>query len=263
LIHWNANPDIVSFGAFHVRWYSLMFLIGFSASYQLMSWMCRRENKPTEPLDTLLVYAFVGTTVGARLGHCLFYEPDYYLTAEHWVEIFQIWKGGLASHGGTIGVMTALWLFSRKFKQFSFMWLLDRSIIPVALTAGLIRLGNLMNSEIVGRPTKVAWAFIFERVDQLPRHPTQIYESLTYFALFAVLLTIYKRSKNLPGGLLFGISMIWIFLSRVFWEFFKENQVGFENSMTFNMGQLLSIPFILLGLYLVLRALRSSSPKAV
>jgi phosphatidylglycerol:prolipoprotein diacylglycerol transferase len=258
VIHWNPSPDIFSVGPLHVRWYSLMFLIGFSVAYQMFKWMCEREKKPTIYLDTLLIYSFVGCTVGARLGHCLFYEPDYYLASwSNALEILMIWKGGLASHGGGIGVMISLWLFSRNHREFSFMWLLDHAVIPVALTGGLIRIGNLMNSEIIGKPTAVAWAFIFERVDQVPRHPAQIYESLSYLIWFGIATTMYARRKDIPGGLIFGLSLIWIFMARILWEFFKEQQVAFESHMTFNMGQLLSFPFIIAGIYLVVRALRT------
>ena len=258
MIHWNPSPDIFSIGPLHIRWYSMMFLIGFTTAYQMFIWFCRREKKPTIYLDSLLIYAFVGCTIGARLGHCFFYEPDYFLTSwSHALEILMIWRGGLASHGGTVGVMLALWLFSRKHREFSFMWLLDHAIIPVALTAALIRFGNLMNSEIVGNPTNVAWAFIFDRVDQVPRHPAQIYESLTYLVLFAITTTMYARRKDLPGGLIFGISMIWIFTSRIFWEYFKQNQVPFESGMAMNMGQILSFPFVAIGIWLVWRALRT------
>jgi prolipoprotein diacylglyceryl transferase len=204
------------------------------------------------------LYLVAGTTIGARLGHCLFYAPGYYLARP--LEILKIWEGGLASHGGTAGVIIALWMFSRKNPEFTFMWLLDRVSVPVALVACFIRFGNLMNSEILGRPTDLPWAVIFEKVDQLPRHPAQVYESLTYLALFIVTMTIYRKSKTPPApGLLFGISMVWIFGSRIGWEFLKENQEAFEAGMLLNMGQLLSIPFVILGIYLMKRA-RSQSP---
>lgn len=252
MIHWNPDPDLFSIGFFHVRWYSLMFLIGFSVGYQLFLRMARKEGKPEGGFDNLLTAVVLGTIIGARLGHCLFYEPEYFLANP--LEILKVWQGGLASHGGTVGVIVVLWWFSRKHKEFPLLWLLDRMSIPVALTAGLIRLGNLMNSEIIGRPTKLPWGFVFEKVDAIPRHPTQIYESLTYFCLLIGLVLIYRKKKPLPPGLLFGISMIVIFCSRIGWEFLKENQVPFEAGMALNMGQWLSIPFVLLGLYLVVRA---------
>lgn len=261
MIHWNPNPDILTLGPLRVRWYSLMFLAGFIAGYQIIKWMCRRENKDFGKLEPLLYYVVAGTTIGARLGHCLFYEPEYYL--RHPIEILKIWQGGLASHGGTIGVILAIWLYSRRHPEYAFSWILDRMTLPAALTASFIRIGNLMNSEIVGRPADVPWAFVFEKVDALPRHPTQIYESATYFLLFVVLFEIYRRSKSLPTGLLFGLMSVWIYLSRIGWEFFKEAQVSFEKSMVLNMGQLLSIPFVVLGAYLIVRALHdTSAPSA-
>ena len=237
-----------------------MFLLGFAIGYWIMRKMCLREGKPAEKLEALLLYLVAGTTIGARLGHCLFYAPGYYLSRP--LEILKIWEGGLASHGGTAGVILALWLFSRNHPEFSFMWLLDRVSVPVAMVASFIRFGNLMNSEIVGRPTQVPWAFVFEKIDQLPRHPAQMYESLTYMALFATTMTVYWRSKKPPApGLLFGIAMIWIFGSRIGWEFLKENQEAFEAGMLLNMGQLLSLPFVVLGVYLVMRARRGDVPR--
>jgi phosphatidylglycerol:prolipoprotein diacylglycerol transferase len=255
MIHWHPNPILLELGPVQVRWYGLCFLAGFMIGYQFIRWVCRREGKPEAALDTLLTYLIVGTIIGARLGHCLFYDPGYYLA--HPFEILEVWKGGLASHGGTLGVFIALLLFSRKHKEFPIAWLFDRVSIPVALTAAFIRLGNLMNSEIIGKPSNVAWSFIFDRVDQVPRHPAQIYESLTYLCLFFVTATIYKRNPKPPSGLIFGLSMIWIFASRVGLEYFKENQEPFEAGMFMNMGQILSFPFIILGIVMVVRALRS------
>lgn len=256
MIHWNVNPIFVDFGPIQIRWYGLCFLAGFLMSYQIMRWMCRREGKPVEALDTLLTYTIAGTIIGARLGHVLFYDPGYYFSNP--LEILQVWKGGLASHGGTLGVFAALLLFSRKHKEFPAVWLFDRASVPVALVACFIRFGNLLNSEILGRPTDVPWSFVFERVDKIPRHPAQLYESLTYLALFITTMTIYKRNPKPPGGLLFGISMCWIFASRIVWEFVKENQEAFEAGMFMNMGQLLSIPFVILGLTMVFLAIRHS-----
>ena len=251
---WNVEPDIVHLGPARIRWYGLMFLLGFTIGYFIIKKMCERENRSFERLEGLLIYVVLGTAIGARLGHCLFYEPDYYLA--HPIEILKIWEGGLASHGGTVGVMLAIWLFSRKHTEFAFMWIVDRLCVPVGLIAGLIRIGNLMNSEILGRPSNVPWAFVFQRVDQVPRHPAQLYESFSYFVLFAINMLIYRKNCRPPSGLLFGISMIWIFSWRIVWEFFKENQEQFEKGMTLNMGQLLSIPFILMGIFFVVRALR-------
>lgn len=253
MIHWNVSPEIFTVGPLQVRWYSLMFIIGFAIGYKMFEWMCTRENKPKDKLDKLLFYVMGGTLIGARLGHTLFYEADYYL--RHPLEILMVWHGGLASHGGTAGVILALWIFSRRHKEFSFSWLLDHLAVPTAIISALIRIGNLFNSEILGKPADVPWAFVFERVDQIPRHPAQLYESLTYFVLFLITTWLYKRNPYRPAGFLFGLTMIWIFMSRIIWEFFKENQEPFEAGMLLNMGQLLSIPFVLLGVFLVVRAM--------
>jgi phosphatidylglycerol:prolipoprotein diacylglycerol transferase len=257
MIHWNVEPDIFTVGPLRLRWYGLMFLVGFTLGYRIVKKMCIREGKPVLPLDNLLVYLVAGTTIGARLGHCFFYEPDYFLA--HPLEIFMIWKGGLASHGGGIGVMIALWLFSRKHREFPLVWLMDRIAIPVALTGGFIRIGNLMNSEIIGRPTNAPWAFVFEKVDQIPRHPTQIYESLSYFLVFFISYFIYRKNPKSPRGLLLGVVFVGLFVSRIIWEFFKENQESFESGMILNMGQILSIPFIIFGTFLIVRALREET----
>jgi phosphatidylglycerol---prolipoprotein diacylglyceryl transferase len=259
VIHWHPDPILLELGPIQIRWYGLCFLAGFLTGYQFMRWVCLREGKPVEKLDALLTYLIVGTIIGARLGHVLFYDPAYY--SEHILEVFQVWKGGLASHGGTLGVFVALFLFSRKNKEFPLAWLFDRVSIPVAAAAGFIRIGNLVNSEIIGKPTNMPWSFVFDRIDQVPRHPAQIYESLTYFALFCLTATIYKRNPKPPNGLIFGISMIWIFSFRVLLEHFKENQEAFEAGMFMNMGQLLSFPFIILGIVMVTRALRSRKPR--
>jgi phosphatidylglycerol:prolipoprotein diacylglycerol transferase len=254
VIHWNVNPDLISFGALRIRWYGLMFLLGFTIGYFIIKSMCKRENKPFERLENLLNYLVIGTAVGARLGHCLFYEPDYYLA--HPIEILKIWEGGLASHGGTVGVLIAIWLYSRRHPEFKMMWILDRISVPVPLVASFIRIGNLMNSEIIGRPANLPWSFVFEKIDKVPRHPAQLYESLSYFALFLINLTLYRRNPNPRPGFLFGITLVWIFTWRIVWEFFKENQEAFEASMLLNMGQLLSLPFIVVGIYFIVRALR-------
>ena len=261
MIHWNINPIVLELGPIQVRWYGLCFLAGFLIGFHFMKWVCKREGKPIEALDSLLTYLIVGTIIGARLGHVIFYDPAYY--SQHLFEILEVWKGGLASHGGTVGVFVALWMFSRKNKEFPIAWLFDRIAIPVALCASFIRLGNLANSEIIGKPAQVPWAFVFEKVDQVPRHPTQIYESLAYLVLFFVLWAIYARNPKRAPGLLFGISMIWIYGARILLEYLKENQEPFENGMIMNMGQILSIPFVILGVVLVARAIFVRKPATV
>jgi len=255
VIHWNVDPNIVEFGPLRVRWYGLMFLMGFTIGYFIIRRMCLREGKSFERLENLLVYLVLGTAIGARLGHCLFYEPEHYLS--HPLEILKIWEGGLASHGGTIGVILAIWLYSRRHPEFSMMWILDRVAVPTALVASFIRIGNLMNSEILGKPADVPWAVVFERVDKIPRHPAQLYESLSYLVLFAITMTMYRRNPNPKPGLLLGVMLTWIFSWRIVLETFKENQEAFEAGMALNMGQLLSIPFVMIGVFLIVRALKS------
>lgn len=259
MIHWNVAPEIFSLGPVHLRWYGVLFLTGFLIGYKIVEKMCIWEDKPTDKLDQLLIYLIAGTAIGARLGHCFFYEPEYYLN--HPLEIFAIWKGGLASHGGGIGVMISLFLFSRRNPEFPLWWLLDRIAFPTALAGAFIRLGNVMNSEILGKPTDGSWGMIFDRVDSVPRHPTQIYESLSYFLIFIIGYRIYLKYKaKLPQGLIFGFTLAAIFVARFFLEFFKENQVAFESDMFINMGQILSLPYIAVGVFLVIRALRRKAP---
>lgn len=262
LLHWNVSPEILELGPIRLRWYGLMFLAGFSLGYHFMVKICRWENKPIDKLDSLLVHLVLGTTIGARLGHCLFYDPVFYLSNP--LEILKIWEGGLASHGGGIGVMIALWWFSRKNPEFSLWWLLDRISIFTVMTGAFIRIGNLMNSEILGKPTDGTWGVIFDRVDVLPRHPAMVYESLSYalifvLAYFGIYLGIYRRKKlETPKGLLFGFVIAMIMLARFIIEFFKEIQSPFEKDLFLNMGQILSFPFILFGIYFVVRALKAA-----
>jgi prolipoprotein diacylglyceryl transferase len=247
VIPWDVNPEIFRIGAFAVRWYGLLFASSFLFGYVIMNRMFRNENLEEAVLDRLTIYMAVGVIVGARLGHCLFYEPGYYLS--HPIEILLIYKGGLASHGAAIGILTAVWLFARKEKK-DYFWVLDRIAIVVALSGFLIRMGNLMNSEIYGIETTVPWGFVFLRNHEVaPKHPTQIYEGLAYLAIFFLLFRIYWSKKGEHSqGLLISLACTLIFTARFFIEFLKEPQVAFEATMKLNMGQLLSIPFILLGI---------------
>lgn len=255
IINWNYSPEIFTLGPIQLRWYGVLFLSGFLIGYRILQHVCRQENKPTEKLDELLIYLIVGTALGARLGHCLFYEFDYYMS--HPWEILAIWKGGLASHGGGVGVLVSLFLFSRRNPEFTLWWLFDRIAFPTAMTGGFIRLGNLMNSEILGKPTDGTWGFVFERIDKIPRHPTQIYEAICYFIIAFIGYRVYARYKEqLPRGLVFGITFVGLYVVRFFLEFLKENQVPFEASLPLNMGQLLSLPYIAFGLFFIVRALR-------
>lgn len=255
---WNVDPEIFSLGPLHIRWYGLMFLIGFLLSLKIFKKICKIENKPIHYADELLNHVFMGTLIGARLGHCFFYEPIYYMS--HPLEIFAIWNGGLASHGGGLGVFIAVWIFSKKHPDLKIMWLFDRVSPLVAMTGSLIRIGNLLNSEILGKPSQVPWAIIFQKVDAIPRHPTQIYESLSYLLTAILGGWVYKKYQHKPPeGLMLGSVIGLIFTFRFIWEFFKENQEPFESNMILNMGQILSLPFIFAGIFLVLRAFKNTN----
>ncbi len=261
-INWNINPEIFRIGGFALRYYSLMFGAAFIFSYFILTKIFTNENIELKLLDKLFVYVFIGTLIGARLGHTLFYEFIYY--KHHLLEIilpFQITNGkfeltgyqGLASHGGAVGILLAVALYCKNYKQ-SFLWTIDRLVIVVALSAFFIRMGNLFNSEIIGRPTTVPWAFVFERVDFIPRHPTQLYEAILYlFIFFTLCIFYYKKGQQLKNGFLFGLFLVLLFSVRFVIEFVKENQEIFENRLPVNMGQILSIPFILIGFYFILR----------
>ncbi len=246
---WDFSPEIFSLGSFAPRWYGLMFAIGFMVGYSFMQKIFKQEGYNEEDLSSLLFHVMLGTIIGARLGHCLFYEPGYYLTPEHFIEILYIWKGGLASHGGTIGVIIAVWLYKRKHPDQGYVWLADRLSIAIAFTAACIRIGNFFNSEILGKPSDAPWAIIFKRAGEtVPRHPAMLYESATYLVLTGLLYWLYQKTEAKKRGQMIGLMFFWIFTSRFFIEFFKENQVAFENELPLNMGQILSIPFIILGL---------------
>jgi phosphatidylglycerol---prolipoprotein diacylglyceryl transferase len=247
IIPWDPNPEIFRIGSFAIRWYGLLFASSFFFGYIIMSRIFKNEGVAEVVLDRLTIYMAVGTIVGARLGHCFFYEPAFYL--QHPLEILQIWHGGLASHGAAIGIILASGLFFIKEKV-GFVWVLDRVAVVVALAGFFIRMGNLMNSEIYGIETTVPWGFVFLRNHEVaPKHPTQIYEGLAYLLIFFLLFYMYWRKKgNTSRGLLISTFLILVFAARFFIEFVKEDQVPFESKMQLNMGQWLSIPFILIGL---------------
>ena len=258
-ITWEASPVIFSIGPLALRWYGLAFAIGFIIGYNIVAKMFKHEGAPEKWLGILLTYVVVATIIGSRLGHVFFYQWDYY--SQHPGEIFKIWEGGLASHGGVIGNFIAVWLFSIFVTKKSVSWTVDRLVVPVAMVAGLIRLGNLMNSEIYGGVTDLPWGFIFVRDGQtLPMHPTQIYEALCYFALFGVLMWMYwKKNAQERPWLISGVFFIGVFVSRFLIEYVKNVQVGKEIEMIatygINMGQLLSIPFIIMGVVMVVYAM--------
>lgn len=254
-ITWNADRILFHLGPVQVRWYGMMFAIGFLIGYKIMKRMFRHEGAPERWLGILLLWIGAGTVVGARLGHCLFYDWSYY--SQHPVEILYVWHGGLASHGGTIGCILTILIFSKFTAHRSPVWTFDRIVVPTALVAGLIRLGNLFNSEIYGHATDLPWGFIFVRDGQtVPAHPTQLYEAGVYFLLFALLMWMYwKRNEEERPGLLFGTFMVICFTARFLIEFVKNPQEEFERDMAINMGQLLSIPFILLGIGFIIYAM--------
>ncbi|HEY9125144.1 MAG TPA: prolipoprotein diacylglyceryl transferase [Bacteroidales bacterium] len=257
-IQWDVNPVIFELGPFQVRWYGLLFAMAFVLGYIVFKKIFNKEGHTIEMLDQLTVYLAIGTIIGARLGHVLFYDPGYYFA--HPLKILAIWEGGLASHGSAIGMLVALYLWARKNKQ-PYLWLLDRIGIVVALGGMCVRLGNLMNSEIYGIPTSMPWGFIFVRENEiLPKHPTQIYEALSYLAIFGFLFYSYTKEWLFnKRGLAFGIFLILLFSARFLIEFIKNPQEDFEKGMPLMMGQILSIPFIVAGIILVFYALRKSA----
>jgi phosphatidylglycerol:prolipoprotein diacylglycerol transferase len=255
-IRWNASPEIVQIGPLTLRWYGLLFALGFLLGLFMVRRMFREEKASEEWLDKAFVYVVLGAVIGARLGHVFFYDWDYY--SKHLIEIPQIWKGGLASHGGAIGIILALWIYSRRVTKKSILWILDKVVVPTALAGCFIRLGNLMNSEIYGKPAPEGFplAFIFERVDQIPRHPVQLYESVSYLLIFIILYLLYwKTDKRKKPGYMFGMFLVLVMGARFFLEYYKHEQGGFEEAINnaLSTGQLLSIPFVLIGLYFVLR----------
>lgn len=262
IVPWDVNPEIIRIGSFAIRWYGLLFASSFVMGYIIMNKIFKNENLSEEVLDRLTIYMAVGVIAGARIGHCLFYEPAYYLS--HPLEILMIWHGGLASHGAAIGILLAIWLFVRKEKK-DYAWMLDRIAIVVALSGFFIRMGNLMNSEIYGVETTVPWGFVFLRNDEVaPKHPTQIYEGLAYLIIFIILYRIYwsKKGEHIQG-LLISLAIILIFSARFFIEFLKEDQVAFEASMNLNMGQWLSIPFILFGTGWLIQSIKKNKRAVI
>ena len=268
-IHWHVDPVLFHIGKFGLRWYSLLFVSGFILGWFIFKWFFKREGIDEKLLDPLLYTLLIGTIVGARLGHCLFYQPDYYLgSLKGFLEIFTPWKGGLASHGGAIALIIAMiWFAARYGKKynFDFVWIMDHLAIAVAFAAAFIRLGNLFNSEIYGNITSLPWGFIFDLEGETePKHPTQLYESLSYLLLgiFLILLYKFKLSKTFRGTYI-GVFLIICFGMRFLIEFIKEPQVAFEESMALNMGQLLSIPFVLLGIGFLIYAYIKKQPAMV
>ena len=246
---WNANPVLLSIGGFDLYWYGLLFATAIISGFQVMNYIYKYEKKPIEELESLQIYIVIGIVVGARLGHCFFYDPVYYLSNP--LEILAIHKGGLASHGGGLGAILATFFYAKK-SNVNFLYLLDRLAIPTALFAFFVRMGNLMNSEIVGIQTNVSWGIIFTRVDNLVRHPAQVYEAISYLIIFFTLLGIYiytKKGQN--KGFIFGVFLLSVFSARFIIEFIKVHQAAYDSFLHLNTGQMLSLPFLILSLWLI------------
>jgi len=257
-IYWNVDPEIINVLGISIRYYGVLFVSGLIICIYILGWIFRRENIPQEHLEKLTIYGIIGIFVGARLGHCLFYEPSYYFA--HPIEMILpitfppdggikfIGYQGLASHGGVLGLLIALYFYSRKTKH-SMIDTIDLIAVVAGLSFGFIRLGNFMNSEIIGIPTTKPWGVIFELVDNVPRHPAQLYEAISYFIIFAIMMILYKKMRDrLKNGFFFGLANVLFVTVRFIIEFVKENQVGFEDGMTLNMGQVLSLPYMVVGI---------------
>ena len=270
-INWNIDPEIINLFGISLRYYGVLFVSGLVLCVYILTWIFKTEDIPLANLDKLTIYGIIGILVGARLGHCLFYEPSYYLS--HPLEMILpisfppeggikfIGYQGLASHGGVLGLLIALYFYSRKTKH-SMIDTIDLIAVVAGLGFGFIRLGNFMNSEIIGIPTIQPWGVIFERVDNVPRHPAQLYEAIFYFTIFAIMMILYKKLRyRLKNGFFFGLATVLFVTARFIIEFVKENQVGFEDAMTLNMGQLLSIPFIILGIGFIIYGLKKTKKE--
>ena len=265
-INWDFNSEIINLFGFPIKYYGLLFASGLLLCMYVLKDIFKTEKLEESAHEALFVYGIIGIFVGARLGHCLFYDFEYY--SKNLLEIILPFKktlngeykfigfAGLASHGGTVGLIISLYLYSKEYK-ISYLKILDLIAIVAPLGATFIRLANLMNSEMIGNPTTMPWAFVFKNVDNIPRHPAQLYEAISYILIFITVLSIYKIKKiTLGNGFLFGLSITLIFLMRILIEFVKINQVEFEDGMFLNMGQLLSLPFIVIGLFFVLRSFK-------
>lgn len=253
---WNIHPNILEFGSIQLRWYGIFFVGSFFVGLSIMTWIYKREGKDPIVLDNMLLYIMAGAVIGSRLMHCFAYEPDFYLANP--IEILKVWKGGLASHGGMLGLMFALYIFSKRYHE-SFFWILSRVTIAGAITASSIRFGNFFNSEIVGLPTDKPWGIIFERVDMIPRHPVQLYEASAYLLLALILWVVYKRvSFAFATKILPAIFATYMFTVRFLLEYTKTRQADYVTDYSFTTGQMLSLPFIIIGIVWILWALFST-----
>jgi prolipoprotein diacylglyceryl transferase len=258
-IVWDVSPVIFKLGPLQLRWYGLFFVGSFFVGMWLLKWIFRAEGKSPETVDNLLFYTLIGAVVGARLMHCFAYEPAYYLS--HPIEILKVWKGGLASHGGMIGVIVVIYLFAKN-TGLSFAWLLSRMTLPGMIVAASVRIGNFFNSEILGLPSDAPWAVVFARVDMVPRHPVQLYESFSYLVILLILLIVYLKSKpDFATRILPGLFSVLVFGARFFLEYFKTRQADYTTNLPFTTGQLLSIPVVIAGIVWIIWAIRSQGAR--
>lgn len=272
-ITWNPDPEMFTIPGINwpVRWYGLSWALAFIGSHFLMNRIYRTEGRTDKQLDLLTLYIVLATVLGARLGHCLFYGWEHY--SKHPLEILKVWEGGLASHGGAMGIIIGMWLYCRKTKE-SWLWLFDRLIVAVPFAGACIRLGNLMNSEIVGKVTDAPWGFQFLNNDDdkynliqfgtpIPvRHPTQLYEALYCIVLLVIFYWLWKYKRHQFGkGFMFGLFCVLLFVFRFFMEFLKENQEDFEDALPINMGQILSIPFVIIGIIMIIRSFKQPTDQ--
>jgi prolipoprotein diacylglyceryl transferase len=269
ILHWTTNPEIFRIGGFAIRYYSLLFVAGVSLSYFAAEKIFRRENRDIRELQSAAVYAIIGLFVGARLGHCLFYDFSYY--SKHIWQIFIpvsysadglliTGYSGLASHGGVLGILISMILWKLRHRGSAIIPVMDILAITAPICAFFVRVGNFMNSEIIGKPTNSDWGIVFSRIDSLPRHPGQLYEACAYACIFIILLLLYRKTEIIQAkGRFFGLALLMVFPVRIIIELFKENQSSFESGMTFNMGQILSLPLLLVGAYFVIRSVKKEA----
>ena len=254
---WDASPTIFAFGPLQLRWYGVLFVGSFFLGLLILTKIYKREGKDPAQLDAMLIYAMAGTVLGARLVHCLFYEPDFYLS--HPLEILKVWKGGLASHGGLAGVLIAFYIFSRRYNT-PYMWVLSRTAIAGTVIAASVRIGNFFNSEILGLPSDKPWAIIFVKVDMIPRHPVQHYEAISYLMMFVLLVTIYRKvTPAFATKIIPGVFLVTMFTTRFVLEYFKTRQAAYTIDLPFTTGQMLSVPYIIVGIVWIVWALKSSA----
>jgi prolipoprotein diacylglyceryl transferase len=255
---WAPDPVIFKLGFLQLRWYGLFFVGSFVVGYLLIKKIFISEQKDAKSLDDLLLYTLFGAITGSRIVHCLFYEPSYYLS--HPIEILYVWKGGLASHGGMLGVLLVFYIYAKK-QKISYMWLLSRMALPGTIVAASVRLGNFFNSEILGKESHLPWAIVFKKIDNIPRHPVQLYEAFSYLAIFAILWIVYKKtSYKFSTKLLPGLFAMLLFSARFLLEYTKTEQATYSLNIPFTVGQLLSLPLILLGVGWVVWAFKTT-PK--